>query len=150
MQWTLTFLSQRIGERLWGHLAYTLRVDAPSDVLSSDLMFWEKFLMSDVLATKSDVEWTAVFAFHITSPWTSAENFPGGGQSWHFAYPFQVVDDATQMDVHKTLHPFYTTKKNAQCYGNSCKQCFPSKKILIMANVFSSEHGYFKTELSEF
>jgi len=29
----------------------------------------------------------------------------------HFAYPFQVVDDAGQLDVHKTLHLFYTTKK---------------------------------------
>ena len=33
-----------------------------------------------------------------------------GGQSRNFAYPFQVVDDATQIDVHKTLHLFYTTK----------------------------------------
>jgi len=28
--------------------------------------------------------------------------FQGGGQSRHFAYPFQVVDDATQIDIHKT------------------------------------------------
>jgi len=34
--------------------------------------------------------------------WASAEIFPGGGQSRHFAYPFQVVDDATQIDIHKT------------------------------------------------
>jgi len=33
------------------------------------------------------------------------------GQSRNFAYPFQVADDATQIDVHKTLHLFYTTKK---------------------------------------
>ena len=33
------------------------------------------------------------------------------GQSRHFAYPFQVSDDASQMDVHKTLYPFYITKK---------------------------------------
>jgi len=38
-------------------------------------------------------------------------NFPGGGQSRHFGYPFQVSDDATQTDVHKTLYPFYSTKK---------------------------------------
>jgi len=43
--------------------------------------------------------------------WASAEIFPGGGQSRHFAYPFQISDNATQMDVHKSLHPFYTTKK---------------------------------------
>ena len=28
-----------------------------------------------------------------------------------FACPFQVSDDAMQMDVHKTLYLFYTTKK---------------------------------------
>jgi len=39
------------------------------------------------------------------------QKFFQGGQKRHFAYPFQVVDDATQMDVHKTLRPFYTTKK---------------------------------------
>jgi len=32
-------------------------------------------------------------------------------RSRHFAYLFQVVDDALQMDVYKTLYPFYTTKK---------------------------------------
>ena len=43
-------------------------------------------------------------------PWASAEIFPGG-QRQHFAYPFQVADDAMQMDVHKTFYPFYTTRK---------------------------------------
>jgi len=33
--------------------------------------------------------------------WASAECFPGGGKSRHFAYLFQIVGDATQMDVHK-------------------------------------------------
>jgi len=37
--------------------------------------------------------------------------FPGGEQRRNFAYPFQVSDDATQIDVHKTLYSFYTTKK---------------------------------------
>jgi len=32
-------------------------------------------------------------------------------QRRHFACPFQVANDAMQMDVHKTLWPFYTTKK---------------------------------------
>ena len=41
-------------------------------------------------------------------------------------------------------------KANAHCYGNSCMQCFPSKKILHSANVCFSEHGYFRTELAEF
>jgi len=37
--------------------------------------------------------------------------YSGGEQNRHFAYPFQVADDAMQMDVHETLHPFYITKK---------------------------------------
>ena len=40
----------------------------------------------------------------------SAEIFPGGKRR-HFAYPFQVADDAVRMDVHKTLYPSYITKK---------------------------------------
>jgi len=40
-------------------------------------------------------------------PWTSAaEIFPGWGQRGNFTYPFQVADDAMQMDVCKTLYPF--------------------------------------------
>jgi len=35
--------------------------------------------------------------------WASAEIFPGGGQSWHFAYLFKFVGDATQLDVHKQM-----------------------------------------------
>jgi len=30
-----------------------------------------------------------------------------GRQRQNFAYPFQVADDAMQMDIHKTLYPFY-------------------------------------------
>jgi len=37
----------------------------------------------------------------LSQAWASAEFFPGGGQSRHFAYLFQIVGDATQMDVHK-------------------------------------------------
>jgi len=33
------------------------------------------------------------------------------GQRQNFAYQFQVADDTMQMDVHKTLYPFYVTKK---------------------------------------
>ena len=67
--------------------------------------------------------------FNFSSPcwscaWTSAENFPEGGQSRHLAYPFQFVGVATQMDVHK----------NVQCYGSSYIQCFPYKKILHWEN----------------
>jgi len=38
-------------------------------------------------------------------------NFSRVGQRPNFADPFQVADDAMQMDVHKALHPFFTTKK---------------------------------------
>jgi len=79
--------------------------------------------------------------------WASAEIFPG--QNRHFAYPFQVVDDATQVDVHKTLYPFYTTKKMLN-FTATVANCFSSTKILHWANVCFNEHGYFKTELAEF
>jgi len=35
----------------------------------------------------------------------SAEFFPRG-QRRHFAYHFQVADDAMQMDIHKAQYPF--------------------------------------------
>jgi len=34
------------------------------------------------------------------------QKFFQGWQRRNFAYPFQVADDAMQMDVHKTLYPF--------------------------------------------
>lgn len=37
----------------------------------------------------------------IVPPWASAENLPRG-QHRHFAYPFQVRDDAVQMDGSQT------------------------------------------------
>ena len=37
-----------------------------------------------------------------TLPWASAEIFPSLGQRPDFAYPFQVADDAMQMEVHET------------------------------------------------
>ena len=33
-------------------------------------------------------------------------NFPCGLQRRNFAYPFQVADNAMQIDVHKKLYPF--------------------------------------------
>jgi len=44
------------------------------------------------------------------SQWASAEIFLGG-QKRHFACQFQVADDATQLDVRKTLYPFCAIKK---------------------------------------
>jgi len=80
--------------------------------------------------------------YMLWSPWASAEIFPGGGKVNILLILFQVVGDATQMDVDK--------KENAHCYVNNCIQCFPCKKTLQWANVCFSEHGYFKTELAEF
>ena len=42
-------------------------------------------------------------------PRASAEIL-SGGQRRHIAYTFQAADVAMQMDVHKTLYPFHTTK----------------------------------------
>jgi len=55
-----------------------------------------------------------------------------GGQYRHFAYPFQVVHDATQMDEHKTLHPFYTTKK------------MPNVTAIVAYSVFALKNFYTK------
>jgi len=47
------------------------------------------------------------------------------GKRQHFAYPFQVADDAMQMGVHKTLYPFaFCTTNKAPCYGNTHKNAF--------------------------
>jgi len=47
-----------------------------------------------------------------------------------FAYPFQVSDDVTQMDVHKMLYPFYTTKKMPNVLATVViANSDPSKKI---------------------
>jgi len=39
--------------------------------------------------------------------WTPVVILPGG-QRRHFAYTFQVADDAMQTDVYKALYPFFT------------------------------------------
>jgi len=38
-------------------------------------------------------------------------NFSRGEQRLYLLILFQVANDAMQMDLHKTLYPFYTTKK---------------------------------------
>jgi len=43
------------------------------------------------------------------------KKFFQGGQSRQFAHSFQVADEAMQMNVDKTLYPFYTTKKMPHC-----------------------------------
>jgi len=62
------------------------------------------------------------------------------GQRRNFAYPFQVADDAMQMDIHKTLYPFYLIrlswlKLNSQSfvwnvfYTSAIKNAFSFHKL---------------------
>ena len=44
-----------------------------------------------------------------------------GGQRRNCSYPFQVADDAMQLDVHKTLYPFYPI---SLCWLNLSPQSF--------------------------
>jgi len=41
----------------------------------------------------------------LATPMGVRRNFSRGGQRRNFAYPFQVADDAMQINVHKTLYP---------------------------------------------
>ena len=41
------------------------------------------------------------------------------------AYPFRLVDDPTKMDVHKALHPFYTTKKTPKITATVANRVCP-------------------------
>jgi len=52
-----------------------------------------------------------------------------------------IADDAMQMDVHKTLYPFYTTKKVPHCYGNNHKKRFVGSNSQIN-NITSYTVGY--------
>ena len=58
------------------------------------------------------------------------------GQCWNFAYPFQVAVDAMQMDVHKTIYPFYPI---SLCWLNLNSQSFVWNVFYTSAirNVFS-------------
>jgi len=40
-----------------------------------------------------------------------------GGQHQHFAYLFQIADDAMQIDISKMLHPLYTPKEMPHVHG---------------------------------
>ena len=70
---------------------------------------------------------------HIHGYMGVRRNFPGGGQSRNFAqaYPFQLVDNATKLDVHKALHPFYTTKKKPKITAIVANRVFPLRKFYV-------------------
>jgi len=57
-------------------------------------------------------------------------------QSRHFAYRYQVVDDATQIDIHKSLHPFYTTKKVPNVMATVTYSVFPSRNFTLGKDLF--------------
>jgi len=58
------------------------------------------------------------------------------GKRRNFAYPFQVADEAMQMDVHKTLYPFYPI---SLCWLNFNFQSFVRNVLYTSAirNAFS-------------
>jgi len=49
--------------------------------------------------------------------WAPQKCFQGGGQRQHFAHIFQIVDDAMQMEVNKTLYPFYAPEIMPRVHG---------------------------------
>jgi len=57
-------------------------------------------------------------------------NFSRGGQHRQFTYLFQIADDAMQMNVNKTLCPFYAPKIMPRVHGrrNHC---------IVLSNVFT-------------
>jgi len=60
-------------------------------------------VLRTVVIGKFSVEW-------LQTPflWVSVVIFPGGGKRRHFAYTFQVADDAMHTDDYKPLYPFFT------------------------------------------
>jgi len=65
--------------------------------------------------------------------------FSRGGHGWYCLF----YSDCWWCNANGRSH-----KENVQCYGDSCKQCFPRKNTLPWANVCFSEHGYFKDLVS--
>jgi len=83
---------------------------------------------SECLTTENNFDWTGKIQ---SSPWASAENFPGGeSRNVASAWPFRLVDDPTKMDVHKALHPFYTTKKTPKITATVANRVFSLQTFL--------------------
>jgi len=49
--------------------------------------------------------------FEGSSPWASAEIFPGRDNVDISLILFQVANDAMQINLHEMIYPFYTAKK---------------------------------------
>jgi len=57
-------------------------------------------------------------------------NFSRGGAKSTFWLSFSGCWRCNANGRTRNASPFLHHKENVQCYGNSCIQCFPSKKIL--------------------
>jgi len=74
------------------------------------------------------------------SPWSFAEIFARDGASRPFAYPLQVVDDAAQIDIQKTLPSFYTIKQmlivtaTVACSGFLLRK-FYTKRMFVLVSM---------------
>jgi len=73
------------------------------------------------------------------------------GEKRHFACQFQVADDATQIDVRKTLYPFCAIKKMPNVTA-TVANTVPSKIIYTeqMFVLVTMNIVVLKTELAEF
>jgi len=73
------------------------------------------------------------------------------GRKRHFACQFQVADDATQIDVRKTLYPFCAIRKMPNVTATVANRV-PSQKIYTeqMFVLVSMNILILKTELAEF
>jgi len=78
-------------------------------------------LFSDTISKRNNRQ------LHLLA-WASAENFPGGAKST-FRLSFSACWRCNANRRTQNESSFLHHKENAQCYGNSCIQCFPSKKI---------------------
>jgi len=74
-------------------------------LISLNLLKFRSAVLRTAAIGKLLLKWT-----QAPFPLASAEIFPVG-QRRHFAYSFQVADDAMQMDVHKAFYPFYAKRK---------------------------------------
>jgi len=74
-------------------------------------------------------------------------NFSRGGQHQNFAYQFQVADDTMQMDVHKTLYPFYVAKKIHHVTVTNTKIRFVGSNYQVY---YDNLHSRFSTQGTSF
>ena len=81
----------------------------------------------------SDSDWRAIVRMGVR------ENFSRRGSKVNISlilFRFQMMQ-AMQMDVHKTLYPFYTTKKMPNVMATIANSVFSTKKSIVLCNVFT-------------